>query len=74
MSEPEISDDCGEKGKFVINDAIYMLKYTELSVKEIAYKLNFPNNSIFCKYFRSHTGMSPMVCRKSYQPLLKESM
>lgn len=60
--------------KFVINDAIYMLKYTELSVKEIAYKLNFPNNSFFCKYFRSHTGMSPMVCRKSYQPLLKESM
>lgn len=52
--------------RLVINDAKYMLKYTELSVKEVAYKLNFPNNSFFCKYFRKHTGQTPIECRKSY--------
>lgn len=52
--------------RMVINDAKYMLKYTELSVKEVAYKLNFANNSFFCKYFKKHTGQTPMECRQSY--------
>lgn len=52
--------------RLIINDAKYLLKYTELSVKEIAYKLNFPNNSFFCKYFKKHTGMTPMGYRKTF--------
>lgn len=51
--------------KFVINDAKYLLSYTQLSVKEISYKLNFPNQSFFCKYFKKHTGSSPLEYRSN---------
>lgn len=52
--------------KFVINDAKYLLSHTQLTVKEISYKLNFPNQSFFCKYFKKHTGSSPLEYRSSH--------
>ena len=30
-----------------------------MNVQEIAYSLNFPNQSFFGKYFKHHTGMTP---------------
>lgn len=41
-----------------------MLYTTQDSIKEIAYKLNFSNQSFFGKFFKEHTGMSPQYYRK----------
>ena len=43
----------------VILEAKTMLKHTDLSIQEIAYKLNFPTQTFFGKYFKRVTGMSP---------------
>ena len=47
-----------------MNEAKQLLKYSELSVQEIAYKLNFPNQSFFGKYFKQHAGISPSAYRQ----------
>lgn len=49
--------------RYVILEAKELLKYTEKSVQEIAYYLNFPNQSFFGKYFKRHTGVPPMQYR-----------
>lgn len=49
---------------FVILEAKNLLKYTDDSIKEIVYKLNFPNPSVFYKFFKAHTGMTPSEYRK----------
>ena len=43
----------------VILEAKTMLKYSGLSIQEIAYRLNFSTQSFFGKYFKQHTGISP---------------
>ena len=43
---------------YVILEAKTLLKYT-MSIQEIAYYLNFPNQSFFGSYFKRNTGMSP---------------
>jgi len=48
----------------VMGEAKQMLTYSELSVKQIAQHLNFPNQSFFGKYFRHHTGLSPLKYRE----------
>ena len=48
---------------FVIQEAKSMLKYTDESIKEIVYKLNFVNASVFYKFFKSQTGMTPSEFR-----------
>lgn len=50
---------------FVILEAKNLLKYSDLTIKEIVYKLHFPNQSVFYKYFKAHTGMTPSEYRKS---------
>lgn len=45
--------------KHVVLEAQHLLRHTDLTVKEIAGKLNFTNQSFFHKYFKSHTGMTP---------------
>lgn len=50
---------------YVILEAKNMLKYTDVSIKEIVYKLHFPNPSVFYKYFKTHTGMTPSEYRNS---------
>lgn len=49
---------------YVINDAKHMLEYTHASIKEIAYRLNFPTQTFFGKYFKQYTGISPKEYRK----------
>jgi len=44
---------------FVIQEAKSMLKYTDDTIKEIVYKLNFVNASVFYKFFKSKTGLTP---------------
>jgi AraC-like DNA-binding protein len=43
----------------VILEAKSLLKYSGLSIQEIAYQLNFSTQSFFGKYFKQHTGTSP---------------
>ena len=58
----------GRTAREWINDAVvkemkYQLAYSGQSIKEIAYRLNFPNMSFFGKYFKAQTGMSPTSYR-----------
>ena len=48
---------------YVVLEAKNLLKYSTMSIQEIAYYLNFSNQSIFGKYFKSHTGMTPSAYR-----------
>ena len=48
---------------FVILESKNLLKYSDLSIKEIVVKLNFPNQSVFYKFFKSHTGKTPSQYR-----------
>lgn len=43
---------------YVILEAKTLLKYSTMSIQEIAYYLNFPNQSFFGSYFKRNTGMS----------------
>lgn len=44
---------------YVVLEAKTLLKYSDKSVQEIAYHLNFPNQSFFGCYFKRNTGVSP---------------
>ena len=50
---------------YVILEAKNLLKYSNSTIKEIVYKLNFPNQSVFYKFFKARTGMTPSEYRKS---------
>lgn len=50
---------------YVILEAKNLLKYSDCTIKEIVYKLNFPNQSVFYKFFKARTGMTPSEYRKS---------
>ena len=45
------------------------LRFTDMTMQEIANDLNFPNASFFGKYFKEHIGMTPLEYRKKYQKL-----
>jgi len=49
---------------FVILEAKNLLKYTDRPVKEIVWQLHFPNPSVFNKFFKKHTGLTPSEYRK----------
>ena len=51
--------------KFTIKDAKYLLKHSDMTVQQVAYELNFPNQSFFGKFFKKHAGMSPGKYRNS---------
>lgn len=46
--------------EYVIAEAKSLLHYSQLSVQEVAYHLNFPSQSSFGKFFKQKTGYSPM--------------
>ena len=48
---------------FVILEAKNLLRYSGDSIKEIVYKLNFPSPSVFNKFFKARTGLSPSEYR-----------
>lgn len=50
---------------FVILEAKNMLKYSNMPIKEIVARLNFPNQSVFHKFFKAHVGMTPGEYRNS---------
>ena len=42
----------------------YLLQ-TDLTIKEIAFKLDFPDVSFFCKYVKKHLGLAPLEYRSA---------
>jgi len=48
----------------VIYEAKNLLLYSEMSITEIAYQLNFPSTSFFSKYFKNIVGINPSEFRK----------
>lgn len=52
---------------YVGMEAKVLLKSTDLTVQEIAVKLNFANQSFFGKYFKHITGVSPTEYRRNLQ-------
>lgn len=51
--------------RYVILEAKTLLKHSHMSIQEIAYYLNFPNQSFFGSYFKRVTGISPTQYKKS---------
>ena len=51
--------------KHVILEIKVLLESTELSIQEIANRLQFPDQSFFGRYFKKHTGISPMNYRRT---------
>lgn len=45
--------------EFVILEIKSLLKSTNLTIKEISYRMNFTNQSFFGKYFKKHLGIAP---------------
>lgn len=45
--------------EYVVLEIKTLLKYSPMTIQEVAYYMNFPNPSFFGKYFKHHTGMSP---------------
>ena len=43
------------------------LRFTDMTMQQIADDLNFANPSFFGKYFKDHAGMTPMAFRMKYQ-------
>lgn len=49
---------------YAITELKLQLKSTSLTIKEIAYSLNYPNEAFLCKYFKKRTLMTPTHYRK----------
>lgn len=49
----------------IILEAKRLLLYSELSVKEIAYRIGFEDPAYFMRYFKKHVELSPSNFRKS---------
>lgn len=49
---------------YVTMEAKVLLKSTDMTIQEIAAKLNFANQSFFGKYFKHQTGLSPTAYRR----------
>lgn len=48
---------------YVVTEAKAMLNSTMMTVQQISDSLNFPSHSVFGKYFKRVTGMSPKEYR-----------
>lgn len=48
---------------YVVTESKALLLSTDLSVQQIADRLNFPSQSVFGKYFKRATGLSPRAFR-----------
>ncbi|MBE6340493.1 MAG: helix-turn-helix domain-containing protein [Marinilabiliaceae bacterium] len=49
--------------EYVILEAKTLLRYSQLNIREVALRLNFPTQSAFGKYFKKYVGVGP----KEYQ-------
>lgn len=49
--------------RVVVTEIKLLLLHTDLTISQIANELEFPSDSFLCKFFRRHTGMTPMAFR-----------
>jgi AraC-like DNA-binding protein len=82
ISESQLNDicnkhfNCGLKKILqnrLMQEARKLLLSSELSVSEIAYKLNFEDNSYFCKVFKNKTGLTPKRFRDIHKRLVPQN-
>ena len=52
---------------FTIKAIENRLRFTNMTMQQVADDLDFPNASFFGRYFREHVGISPKAFRKKYQ-------
>ena len=50
--------------ELLILDAKNMLRHTDMTIKEISSRLNFPSQSFFFRFFKNHTGQTPTQYRE----------
>ncbi len=50
---------------YIMLEAKNLLKYSAMPIKEIVYRLNFSNQTVFYKFFKAQTGMTPTEYRNS---------
>lgn len=50
--------------ELLILDAKNMLRHTDMTIKEISARLNFPSQSFFFRFFKNHTGLTPTQYRE----------
>ena len=55
----------GSIADMLVQEAKAVLKYTEASVSEIAYQLNFSEPAAFNRFFKKMTGETPLLYRKN---------
>jgi AraC family transcriptional regulator, transcriptional activator of pobA len=81
ISESQLNDicnkhfNCGLKKILqnrLMQEARKLLLSSELSVSEIAYKLNFDDNSYFNKVFKNKTGLTPKRFRDIHKKLVPQ--
>ncbi|CAM4190452.1 helix-turn-helix domain-containing protein [Flavobacterium weaverense] len=53
--------------EFIISEAKRLLLYTDLTITEISYSLDFKDNSHFTKYFKRYASKPPSVFRSTIQ-------
>lgn len=58
--------------EMVTSHACQLLSYSDMSIKEIALSMNFPNQSFFGKYFKQYMHCSPLQYRQKYQEQTKQ--
>ncbi len=51
----------------LINESKRMLIHTKLSSKEVAFELGFQGQSYFTKFFRQHTGVTPLAWFRAHK-------
>lgn len=64
---------CGESPKDTIDRMVtlemkYILRNTSMPIKEIASRLNFPDTSYMCRFFKKKTGLSLSEYREALVP------
>ncbi|WP_042722984.1 helix-turn-helix domain-containing protein, partial [Flavobacterium sp. B17] len=50
----------------IILESKRLLAHTNMTVKEIAYSLNYEDDAYFVRFFTKNTGISPMSFRKQF--------
>lgn len=50
----------------IILESKRLLAHTTITVKEIAYSLNYDDDAYFVRFFTKHTGISPLSFRKQF--------
>lgn len=50
----------------IILESKRLLAHTTMTVKEIAYSLNYEDDAYFIRFFTKHTGLSPVSFRKQF--------